>query len=525
MNVVGDLFGSGKMFLPQVVKSARVMKKAVAYLEPYLIEEKARNKDTSSRQKTVLLATVKGDVHDIGKNIVGVVLACNNYNIVDLGVMVPAQKILDEAIACKADIIGLSGLITPSLDEMVNVAAEMERRNFVVPLLIGGATTSRIHTAVKVHPQYSGPVIHVLDASKSVAVASGLLQKENQDFKTKYNNEYLDLAEKHKARQAEKNLLPFEEAQANKPTFSYDYIQQPSFLGVKTIEDYPLESLVETIDWTPFFQTWELSGKYPDILEDNVVGEHAKQLLDDAKKMLDKIIDEQWLTASGVFGIFEANTNAAGDIKLTDDQGKDQTFICLRQQRKMGKNISNLSIADFVAPESSGKKDYVGCFAVTAGLGIEKKVAEFEADHDDYNSIMLKALADRLAESFAEKLHQLVRTEYWGYAKNESLSNSELISEKYQGIRPAPGYPACPDHLEKETIFSILDVTNKIGISLTESMAMYPAAAVSGYYLAHPESKYFGLGKIGNDQLSEYVKRKNIDLKLAKQWLSPILND
>lgn len=525
MNVVGDLFGSGKMFLPQVVKSARVMKKAVAYLEPYLIEEKARNKDTSSRQKTILLATVKGDVHDIGKNIVGVVLACNNYSIVDLGVMVPAQQILDEAIACKADIIGLSGLITPSLDEMVHVAAEMERRNFKVPLLIGGATTSRIHTAVKVHPEYSGSVIHVLDASKSVAVASGLLQKDNETFRNEYDKEYIDLATKHKARQAAKNLLPFEQALANKPSFSFDHIKKPEFIGVKTIENYPLGSLVETIDWTPFFQTWELSGKYPDILDDKVVGEHARHLYEDAQKMLEQIIAEKWLEASGVFGIFEANTNESGDIELVDAKGKQHTFICLRQQRKMGKDIPNLSIGDFIAPKTTGVKDYVGCFAVTAGLGIESKVKEFEANHDDYNSILLKALADRLAESFAEKLHQLVRTEYWGHSKGESLTNEELIREKYQGIRPAPGYPACPDHLEKETIFSLLDVSNKIGLELTESMAMYPAAAVSGYYFAHPESKYFGLGKIGNDQLADYVTRKKIDLKSAKKWLSPILND
>jgi len=525
MNVVGDLFGSGKMFLPQVVKSARVMKKAVAYLEPYLLEEKARNNDTSSRQKTVLLATVKGDVHDIGKNIVGVVLACNNYNIVDLGVMVPAQKILDEAIACNADIIGLSGLITPSLDEMVHVAAEMERRNFKVPLLIGGATTSRIHTAVKVHPEYNGPVIHVLDASKSVAVASGLLQKENADFKSAYHNEYLDLAAKHKARQAEKNLITYEEANANKAQLSFDHIQKPAFLGIKTLEDYPLSSLVDTIDWTPFFQTWELKGKYPDILKDPVVGEQASDLFEDAQKMLKQIIAEKWIRASGVFGIFKANTNAKGDINLIDSKGNQHTFICLRQQRKMGSKLPNLSISDFVAPKSSNQQDYMGCFAVTAGLGIEQKIASFEADHDDYNSILLKALADRLAESFAEKLHQLVRMDYWGYAKNENLTNDELIREGYQGIRPAPGYPACPDHLEKETIFKLLGVTEKTELELTESMAMYPAAAVSGYYFSHPDSKYFGLGKIGNDQLSSYVERKNINLKVAKRWLSPILND
>lgn len=526
MNVVGDLFGSGKMFLPQVVKSARVMKKAVAYLEPYLLEEKARNKDTTTHQPTVLLATVKGDVHDIGKNIVGVVLACNNYKIVDLGVMVPAQKILDEAIACEADIIGLSGLITPSLDEMVDVAAEMERRNFKVPLLIGGATTSRIHTAVKVMPAYSGAVIHVLDASKSVAVASGLLQKDSNEFREKYKTEYLYLAQKHKERQAEKNLIPFQEANENKAQLNFDTIPTPNFIGTKVIENYPLSDIAEVIDWTPFFQTWELKGKYPDILKDEIVGEAASQLFEDAKKMLKQIIDEKWLTASGVFGIYKANTNEDGDIEVVDENNQLLTkFVCLRQQRKMGGSIPNLSIGDFIAPKSAGKQDYIGCFAVTTGLGIDDRVKAYEANLDDYNSILLKALADRLAEAFAEKLHQLVRTDYWGYAKEEKLDNESLIQEKYQGIRPAPGYPACPDHLEKKSIFKLLDVEHKINLKLTESMAMYPAAAVSGYYFSHPDSKYFGLGKINNDQLSSYTERKGINHKLAKRWLSPILNE
>ena len=525
MNVVGDLFGSGKMFLPQVVKSARVMKKAIAHLEPYLLEEKARNKDKSSNQKKVLLATVKGDVHDIGKNIVGVVLACNNYEIIDLGVMVPTQDILDKAIEHNVDVIGLSGLITPGLDEMVGVAAEMTRRGFETPLLIGGATTSRVHTAVKIKPQYKHPVIHVIDASKSVAVVSGLLQKENEDFRTKYANEYMELAEQHKARQAAKNLISYPEALQNKAQFNFDGIVAPKMLGSKTLDHYPLEELVETIDWTPFFQTWELAGKYPAILTDEVVGSEAQKLYNDAKAMLKRIVKENWLKAAAVFGIYEANSSDQGDIEVYHEGEKIEEFICLRQQRKGRDGIPNLSIGDFIAPKGSGKKDYVGCFAVTTGIGIETKVAEFEKNHDDYNSIMLKALADRLAESFAEKLHQLVRTYYWGYAKTESLSNEELISEKYQGIRPAPGYPACPDHLEKKTIFKLLNVEQEIGLKLTESMAMYPAAAVSGYYFAHPETKYFGLGKINKDQLNSYAERRGISVEEARKWLAPALND
>ena len=525
MNVVGDLFGSGKMFLPQVVKSARVMKKAVAYLEPYLLEEKEKNKDTSSRQKTVLLATVKGDVHDIGKNIVGVVLACNNYQIIDLGVMVPTQDILDTAIKEKVDVIGLSGLITPSLDEMVGVAAEMQRRNMNLPLLIGGATTSRIHTAVKIKPQYQHSVIHVLDASKSVAVVSGLLQVNNTHFKEQYEMEYTQLAEQHKARQANKQLISYEEAVSNKGKLDFSKIQKPQFLGKKVIEDYPLEELINTIDWTPFFQTWELAGKYPQILEDEVVGKEAHKLFNDAQKMLKQMVQEKWVKAAAVFGIFEAGSNEDGDIELFQNNENIGKFICLRQQRKVREGVPNLSISDFIAPIEQGTKDYIGCFAVTAGIGIEKKVKEFEANHDDYNSIMLKALADRLAESFAEKLHQLIRTEHWGYSKNESLSNDELISEKYQGIRPAPGYPACPDHLEKRTIFDLLNVEEEIGLELTESMAMYPAAAVCGYYFANENSKYFGLGKINEDQLQSYTKRKGISLEVARKWLSPVLNE
>jgi 5-methyltetrahydrofolate--homocysteine methyltransferase len=525
MNVVGDLFGSGKMFLPQVVKSARVMKKAVAYLEPYLLEEKAKNNDQSKRQKTVLLATVKGDVHDIGKNIVGVVLACNNYEIIDMGVMVPTQDILDKAIEEDVDIIGLSGLITPSLDEMVGVAAEMERRGMKKPLLIGGATTSRIHTAVKIKPQYSHSVIHVLDASKSVAISSQLLQEENQAFKQKYADEYKSLAQKHKERQSHKNLISYDKSKSNKAQLNFDHIKAPAFLGTKILDNFPLNELIETIDWTPFFQTWELAGKYPDILSDPIVGKEASTLFEHAQEMLKQIVDEKWLSASGVFGIYQANSNDNGDIDVFENGTKVSEFICLRQQRKMGSEIPNLSIADFIAPKESGKTDYIGCFAVTAGIGIEERVKAFEADHDDYNSILLKALADRLAEAFAEKLHQIIRKDYWAYSPEENLSNEELIKEKYQGIRPAPGYPACPDHLEKQTIFKLLEVEKNIGLKLTESMAMYPAAAVSGYYFAHPESKYFGLGKIGIDQVKDYAQRRNIPLHEAKKWLAPNIHE
>lgn len=525
MNVVGDLFGSGKMFLPQVVKSARVMKKSVAYLEPYLLEEKRRTGTTGSKQPTVLLATVKGDVHDIGKNIVGVVLACNSYHIIDLGVMVPAQKILDEAIANDVAIIGLSGLITPSLDEMVNVAAEMERRNFKLPLLIGGATTSRVHTAVKVKPAYSGTVIHVLDASKSVAVASSLLKENNTEFIQNIETEYSLLAKNHAERQQEKNLINYSDALKNKFKSGNNHIKKPNKMGITVLNDFPLTELVETMDWTPFFQTWELRGQYPAILEDKVVGDAATKVFEDAQNMLVKIIENKWVTANGVFGLFAANS-IDDDIEVYNPDGSIATvFHSLRQQTLKSAGLPNLSLADFIAPKESGVQDYIGCFAVTAGLGIEQQLAIFEKDLDDYSSIMLKALADRLAEAFAEKLHHLVRTEYWGYAANENLSNEELITEKYKGIRPAPGYPACPDHLEKNTIFKLLDVTNNSGIILTESLAMFPAAAVSGYYFAHEESKYFGLGKIKEDQLQDYAARRNMDIEEVRKWLRPILLD
>ena len=517
MNVVGDLFGAGKMFLPQVVKSARVMKKAVAYLQPFLEAEK-QELDGKGAGK-ILLATVKGDVHDIGKNIVGVVLACNNYVIEDLGVMVPADKILKRAEEWGADIIGLSGLITPSLDEMVDVATEMEKRGMKQPLLIGGATTSRMHTAVKVAPEYNNAVVHVLDASRAVPVAGQLLDQENKTgFAEKIKEEYRNLSVSHAQRQKDKNTIAYDLAFQNKANLDFSSIKVPNFLGVKKLENYPLEKLIETIDWTPFFQTWQLKGKYPSILKDPTIGEEASKLFNDAQTMLKQMVSENWVQANGVFGIFKARS-IGDDIEVLDENGSViKTFRTLRQQRKMSEGIPNLALADYIAP----KNDYIGCFAVTAGLGIEKQLKVYEANTDDYNSILLKALADRLAESFAETLHREVRTNYWGYAEDENLSNDELVREEYQGIRPAPGYPACPDHLEKPSIFELLDA-NSMGIELTESMAMWPAAAVSGYYFAHPQSKYFGLGKIGEDQLKNYADRKGIDIELARKWLRPNL--
>lgn len=529
MNVVGDLFGSGKMFLPQVVKSARVMKKAVAYLEPYLEAEKLKNAQTTQTQSKgpgkVLLATVKGDVHDIGKNIVGVVLACNNYEIVDLGVMVPAEKILDTAKEIHADVIGLSGLITPSLDEMVNVANLMEQRGFKVPLLIGGATTSRIHAAVKVAPQYSGPTVHVLDASKSVPVVSSLLSPDTKDaFAQSVRDEYIRLAEDHKKRQDSKDIATIDEAKANKleTVFNVETVSQPNKTGLFHITDYNLAELREVIDWTPFFQTWELSGKYPKILEDAVVGKEAKKLFDDANKMLDTIIAEKWLKANASYAILPANA-VGDDVEVYDVNGENKmTFHFLRQQRKMMKGVPNLCLADFIAPKASGVKDYMGFFTVTAGIGIEEHVKRFESQHDDYSSILIKALADRLAEAFAEKLHQLVRKEYWGYSQDEQLQNEDLILEKYRGIRPAPGYPACPDHTEKAQLFSLLE-NDKIGVHLTESYAMMPASSVSGFYFAHPDSRYFGIGKINKDQVEDYAARLNKSVQEVEKWLRPVL--
>lgn len=529
MNVVGDLFGEGKMFLPQVVKSARVMKKAVAYLMPFLEAEKA--KDGSSRSAgRILLATVKGDVHDIGKNIVGVVLACNNYEIVDLGVMVPAEKILEAAKRENVQIIGLSGLITPSLDEMVHVAKEMAREGFDIPLLIGGATTSRIHTAVKIDPVYEGPVIHVLDASKSVPVASSLLSDETRGkFHKNIKEEYASMRAAHASRRDEKAYITYGEARENKYKVDWTKTQvvKPSFTGNKYFEDYPLEEIRKYIDWTPFFQTWMLKGKYPRIFEDQTIGVEAKKLYDDANRLLDQVIAEKWLKATSAIGLYPANTVKDDIVEVYKDDSRKEViaeFNFLRQQGKKGTGVPNISLADFIAPKETGIKDYLGLFAVTSGIGIEKWLSRFEKDHDDYNSIMLKAVADRLAEAFAELMHERVRKEFWGYAGEEHFSNEELISEEYSGIRPAPGYPACPDHTEKPLLFSLLDASEKTGIILTESNAMYPAASVSGFYFSHPESKYFGLGKIGKDQVEDYAQRKKMELAAMERWLSPNLN-
>ncbi|MGB4971156.1 MAG: methionine synthase [Cyclobacteriaceae bacterium] len=525
MNVVGDLFGAGKMFLPQVVKSARVMKKAVAYLTPYLEEEKRRSGNTGQQAAKVLLATVKGDVHDIGKNIVGVVLACNNYEVIDLGVMVPSEKIIEAARRENVDIIGLSGLITPSLDEMVHVAKEMKREKMDLPLLIGGATTSRIHTAVKIDPMYDGIVSYVLDASRSVPVVSELINKTTREgFKERVKKEYIDLRADHEKRQEVKNYIPLVEARKNKVKLNWEEakIATPSFLGAKQLVSYPLKEIRKYIDWTPFFQTWMLAGRYPGILEDSVVGVEAKKLFDDAQRMLDEIIQNNSLQANGVIAFHPAVSTEDDNVILYTDENRDQElnrFHFLRQQNKKAANLPNFSLSDFIAPVESGKKDYIGMFAVTGGIGLESLVEKYKADHDDYSEIMAKAIADRLAEAFAELLHEKVRKEYWGYAATESLSDEELIKEKYLGIRPAPGYPACPEHTEKGTLFQLLDA-EKIGMKLTESFAMYPAAAVSGFYFSHPDSKYFGLGKISKDQIVDYAKRKNMTVEETERWLS-----
>jgi 5-methyltetrahydrofolate--homocysteine methyltransferase len=525
MNVVGDLFGSGKMFLPQVVKSARVMKKAVAYLLPFI--EAGKDGKSSSAGK-VLMATVKGDVHDIGKNIVSVVLGCNNYEIIDLGVMVPPEKIIEAAIRENVDIIGLSGLITPSLDEMVYLAKELEKQNIQTPIMIGGATTSRAHTAVKIAPEFSGAVVHVNDASRAVTVAGSLL---NAETKAAYNQtirqEYDELREGYLNRSRDKNFLTIEQARANKLQLDWQNFNpvKPNVMGTHTIE-VPIAELVPYIDWTPFFRTWELFGKYPAILTDEIVGEQAQSVFKDASAMLDTILKENKFTAKGVYGIFAANTIDDDDIELYDERAqKLQKFLTLRQQSQKTKGASNLALADFVAPKDSGKTDYMGAFCVTTGFGVDEWAAEFEKNLDDYNSIMVKALADRLAEAFAEYLHEKVRTEIWGYASDEHLSKTDLIEEEYKGIRPAPGYPACPDHLEKPTIWMLLDVENKIGVTLTESMAMWPAASVSGYYFGNPESKYFGLGKIKEDQVVDYAKRRGISTEVAAKWLGPNIAD
>ncbi len=521
MNVVGDLFGEGKMFLPQVVKSARVMKRAVAYLEPFMpLPEEGQE---ASSLKKILLATVKGDVHDIGKNIVGVVLACNSYQIIDLGVMVDAQKIIDEAIKNKVDIIGLSGLITPSLDEMVNVASEMERQGLKLPLLIGGATTSRIHTAVKIDPVYSGTVIHVTDASKSVPIAGESISEETkEEYRLKIKETYRLLRIDHESKQSLKQLVTYEEAKANPVVIDWAAFPpvKPARMGNTILKNLDLEVLRKYIDWTPFFSTWMLSGKYPKILEDLIVGVEAKKLFKDANEMLDHLIAGKWLSANAVFGLYPVQ-RVEDDAFVFDSNGKQVAkFHFVRQQGKKGKGVPNRSLADYLHPEQT---DYMGCFAVTAGTGMEVKLAEFQKDGDDYNDIMLKALADRLAEAGAEYLHQQVRTNYWGYSTEKTLDNDSLIREEYPGIRPAPGYPACPEHSEKETIASLLDMENAIGITLTSSFAMYPTSSVSGFYFGNPESKYFGLGKIGEDQVASYAERKGVSLKDAERLLSPNL--
>ena len=535
MNVVGDLFGSGKMFLPQVVKSARVMKKAVAYLLPYIEEEKLLNpqEGDSDNAGKILMATVKGDVHDIGKNIVGVVLACNNYEIVDLGVMVPPEKIIAAAIEHNVDIIGLSGLITPSLDEMVHLAKEMERKDFKIPLLIGGATTSKAHTAVKIDTQYNEAVVHVNDASRAVTVVGDLLQKDtSKGYKKSIKDDYDVFREKFLNRSSSKTYKPISAARRNK--FKIDWktseIVKPNKLGIQVIEDLDLNILVPFIDWTPFFRSWELHGKYPAILTDEVVGEQATELFADAKAMLNKIISEKKLKAKGIFGLFPANSINEDDIDVTlsEVEGRNEehfTFRTLRQQLQKREGVADYALADFIAPKESGRQDYMGCFCVSTGFGTAELAAKYEKDLDDYNSIMVKALADRLAEAFAEYLHKEVRMKHWGYAANEDLSNEDLIKESYKGIRPAPGYPACPDHLEKLTIWDILKVNETIGVELTDSLAMWPAASVSGYYFGNPEARYFGLGKIKDDQVKDFAERKNIPIEKAERWLAPNIVD
>ena len=534
MNVVGDLFGSGKMFLPQVVKSARVMKKAVAYLQPFIEAEKDGKQEFAGR---ILMATVKGDVHDIGKNIVSVVLGCNNFEIIDLGVMVPPEKIIETAKKENVDIIGLSGLITPSLDEMVTISKEMEKQNFKIPLMVGGATTSKAHSAVKIAPHYSNTVIHVNDASRAVTVVGDLLQKDNQVFKAQIREEYDAFREKFLNRTKQKEYISIEEARQKK--FKIDWntteIVKPKQLGIQDIQDFDITLLYDYIDWSPFFRSWDLHGKFPKILEDEVVGKQASELYKDAKGLLQKVFDKKLLKAKAVFGLFPANSVNDDDIEViihechaeldSASQENSVKFLTLRQQLKKREGVPNFALADFIAPKESGIQDYIGCFCVTTGFGTEQLAKDFEANHDDYNSIMIKALADRLAEAFAEYLHQKVRTDFWGYASNENLSNQELIKEAYKGIRPAPGYPACPDHLEKKTIWDILNVEETIGVKLTESLAMWPAASVSGYYFANPEAKYFGLGKITEDQLEDYAKRRKISKEDAEKWLSPNLVD
>ena len=528
MNIVGDLFGAGRMFLPQVVKSARVMKKAVAYLVPFIEEEKKGSKDSRTRGR-IVMATVKGDVHDIGKSIVGVVLQCNNFEVIDLGVMAPAETILKTARESKADLIGLSGLITPSLDEMVHVAEEMQRRGFDIPLLIGGATTSRTHTAVKIEPRYSRSVVHVKDASRAVGVAQSLVSEDlKNSFTEQVKQEYVTVRERHKGRQAGIKWLPLAEARANRlPGAWQSYVPPaPKWTGIRSFDDYPLAELRDYMDWTPFFIAWELAGRFPRILDDATVGAEARKLYDDAVDMLDRIIREKWFTARAVIGLFPANSIGHDDIEIYADQDRHgllSVLHTLRQQTQKPPGQANLALADFIAPKETGVPDYVGAFAVAAGFGMEEKLREFEQDHDDYRAIMLKALADRLAEALAERLHQRVRKEFWGYRVSEDLGNEALIAEKYQGIRPAPGYPACPDHTEKPLIWDLLKVEANTGITLTDNYAMYPAAAVCGLYFSHPEARYFGVGRINLDQVADYALRKGMELRQAERWLGPSL--
>ena len=527
MNVVGDLFGAGKMFLPQVVKSARVMKKAVAYLLPYIEEEKARTGDVGKNNGTIVMATVKGDVHDIGKNIVGVVLRCNNFDVIDLGVMVPAQKILDAAREHNADLIGLSGLITPSLEEMSHVAREMQRQEFHIPLLIGGATTSRAHTALKIDPHYKAPTVWVKDASRAVGVAQSLVSKDLVDaFMAKVRADYDEVRERHRNRGPGKSLVPLEKARAQRYACDWAAYEppQPRQPGITVFDDYDLAELREYIDWTPFFQAWELAGRYPAILTDEIVGVQASELFRDAQAMLDRIIAERWLTARAVIGFWRA-ARVGDDTEVYSEDGRKLAMLRhLRQQADKPADRPDFSLGDFIAPKESGKADWVGGFAVTAGIGIEEHVARFEAAHDDYSSILLKALADRFAEAFAERMHQRVRREFWAYVPDEALDNEALIDEKYQGIRPAPGYPACPDHTEKTTLFKLLDATANTGIELTEGFAMYPTAAVSGWYFSHPDSQYFVVGRLTREQVEDYAKRKGWTREEAERWLAPNLD-
>ncbi len=535
MNTVGDLFGSGKMFLPQVVKSARVMKKAVAWLMPYIDAQKAaaakNGQSIISNNGKILMATVKGDVHDIGKNIVGVVLQCNNFEVIDMGVMVPAEDILKKAKEENCDIVGLSGLITPSLDEMVHIAKEMQRQDFNIPIMLGGATTSSIHTAVKIEPEYEHPVIHVTDASRAVGVSQSLLSKKlKSNFVQTIKAEYQAIRDARAKKGNKTNQITLEQAQKNKLPIDWNKeteANKPSFTGSKTFIDYPLEELRERIDWGPFFQTWELKGRFPAILDNEKYGEEARKVYQDATDMLDKIISNKWLKANAIIGFYPANSINNDDVELYQDDSRTevlQTFHFLRQQMKKPLGKYNQCLADTIAPKDSGVQDYIGAFAVTTGIGIESKLAEFEKEHDDYQSIMLKALADRLAEAFAEKMHELVRKQYWGYAADETLDNEALITEQYQGIRPAPGYPACPDHTEKGTLWDLLNVKEETGIELTSSYAMTPTAAVSGFYLSHPQARYFGTGKVHKDQVENYAQRKGITIDEAERWLSPVLS-